>query len=195
LLKTVAQAGDDSLRDKVFFNSSQMCGAEILPIMKKSLKKIDCEKIVAQRFPDGASEDEIKGAENECDIMKKRIQGYIDSVEYGIKCGDDMSCYVKTVEAKADPQKQRAIYSLYMMARDDPSKNAKVLQVLMKNLNNPSKAAMEASIFALDRLTPKGSAELVKRIQEVYSEIKSSYKGRARMLESFIGRVRNRGGK
>ena len=90
------------------------------------------------------------------------------------------------------PDKQRAIYTLYRMGRDNAGKRAKVVEMLIKNLDNPSKAAMEASIFALDRLTPKGDPKLVARIQEVYSIIKSSYKGRARMLESFIGRVRNR---
>ena len=37
-----------------------------------------------------------------------------------------------------------------------------------------------------------GEDQLVKRIQQVYREIHLTYKAEARMLEAFIGRVRNR---
>ncbi len=191
LLKT-AQAADDSMRDKAFYNASLMCGSEFLKLMTKAEKKVNCDKIVADRFPDGASKEDEKQTRNECNIMKKRIIGYMDSIKYGEQCGNDMDCYIKTVDAKTDPNKERAVNTLYQMGRDDPSKRDKVVKVLSKNLNNPSEASMKASVFALDHLTPKGSKDLVVRIQEVYREIKSTYKGRARMLESFIGRVRNR---
>jgi hypothetical protein len=192
IILKVSQTGDDSLRDKGFYNGSLMCGKEFLKPMEKANKKIDCDKIVEERFPDGASEDDEKQARNECDIMKKRITGYMNSVKYGLKCGSDVDCYIKTVEAKASPDKERAISTLYQIARDDQSKHDKIVDVLTKNLDNPSKAAMQASIFALDHLTPKGDKELEGQIQLVYKKLGTGNKGRARMFESFIGRLRNR---
>jgi hypothetical protein len=113
-------------------------------------------------------------------------------IEYGEGCGDNLDCFTKTVDAKTDPNKERAIYSLYRIARDDETKRKQVVEVLSRNLNNPNKGAMRASVFALDHLTPKGDEQLVKRIQQVYKEIHLTYKAEARMLEAFVGRVRNR---
>ncbi|MCP4679082.1 MAG: hypothetical protein GY854_27045 [Deltaproteobacteria bacterium] len=196
MMLKVSKAGDDSLRDKAYYNAALMCGTKFVKPMKKAIKKINCDKIVAQRFPDeGASKEDKKQAMNECDIMKKRIQGYVDRIEYGEKCGGDMACHIKTVKDHTNPNVERAINSLYRIARDDESKREKVVAVLTENLNNPSKVAMQASIHALDHLTPKGGEKLVKRIQAVWKEFsrQSTYKDRARMLESFIGHVRNRG--
>ncbi|MCP4606767.1 MAG: hypothetical protein GY847_40715 [Proteobacteria bacterium] len=195
VLLNVARSGDDSMRDKCFYNASLMCDTKFKKLMNKSLKKIDCEEVVAQRFPDGASKSDLKQANNECDIMKKRISGYIARIDYGDKCGNDMDCYIKTIGDHTNPNVERAIYSLYRIARDDSSKREKVVDALTKNLNNPSKVAMQASVFALDHLTPKGGDKLVKRIQAVWKGFsrQSTYKDRARLLESFIGHVRNRG--
>jgi hypothetical protein len=193
LLKTAKDA-DDSLRDKTYYNASLMCGDKFMRAIQKAHNNINCDEIVAKRFPgDSGTEDEKKSAYNECDIMKKRLQGYADDIQYGTKCGNNVACHAKEVEAKASPHKERAIFSLYRIARDNPGKRDEVVKLLIKNLDNPSKAAMNASVFALDRLTPNGSKELVERIQEVHRKIKLSYKAEARMLESFIGRVRNRG--
>ncbi len=193
LLKTAKNA-DDSMRDKTYYNASLMCGQKFLDAIKKARDKVDCDQIVADRFPKGTGTDEEKkAAANECDIMKKRLTKYMDAIAFGNKCADNVACYAKEVEAKASPFKERAIYSLYRIARDNPAKQKEVVALLIKNLDNPNKAAMNASVFALDRLTPNGSKALVERIQEVHRKIKLSYKAEARMLESFIGRVRNRG--
>jgi len=194
LLLEVARAGDDSMRDKTFYNASLMCGKEFLGDMDKALKKIDCEKIVEERFPDGASEDEMKAADNECQVMKKRIEGYIARIKFAEEC-KDIECLKKTAASHSDPNVERAIYALYRIGRDDPAKKDEVVGILSANLNNPSKVALAASIFALDTLLPEGSEKLGERIQEVYREFasQSTYKDRARDLESFIGRVRNRG--
>ncbi len=194
IMLKVSKVGDDSLRDKAYYNAALMCGAKFIKPMKKAIKKINCDKVVAQRFPDGASKDDEKQARNECDIMKKRIQGYVDRIEYGEKC-TNIECHTKTVKDHTNPNAERAINSLYRIARDDQSKREKVVTILTENLNNPSKVAMQASIHALDHLTPKGGDKLVKRIQDVWKVFsrQSTYKDRARMLESFIGHVRNRG--
>ncbi|MCP4197150.1 MAG: hypothetical protein GY762_08370 [Proteobacteria bacterium] len=191
LLKT-ARSGDDSIRDKAYFNASLMCGSKVAKAIKRSHDKINCKRIVKRRFPRGATDEEKKQTLTECDIMKKRLMNYKSVIDYGDGCGGDMDCLIKAVDAKVDPNKERAIYSLYRIARDDETKRARVVDVLSKNLNNPNKGAMRASVFALDRLTPQGNEQLVKRIQQVYKEIQLTYKAEARMLEAFIGRVRNR---
>jgi hypothetical protein len=197
LMLEVARAGDDSMRDKTFYNAALMCGEEFLKDMQKSHDKIDCDKIVADRFPDGASEDEEKQARNECEVMKKRITGYMDRIKYGSKCKQDLGCYLKTIGEHGDKNVERAIYSAYRLARKDKAKQEQVVKVLTENLHNPSKVALQASILVLDRMTPHGGDELVKRIQEVYRNFarQSTYKDRARALEAFIGHVRNRGRK
>jgi hypothetical protein len=195
LLKTAKNA-DDSLRDKTYYNASLMCGSKFLKDIEKSRDKIDCNKIVAKRFPgESGTEDEKKSAFNECDIMKKRLDGYAKRIQFGIKCGNDVACHAKVIAAKADPNKERAIYSLYRIARDNKGKQAEIVKTLMANLDNPNKGAMRASATVLDKLTPNGSEALVARIKEVHKKIKLSYKAEARMLESMIGRVRNRGHK
>ena len=127
--------------------------------------------------------------------MKKRLDGYAQRIAFGVKCGDKIACHAKALEAKADPNKERAIYSLYRIGRDNPGKRDQVVKILIDNLDNPNKGAMQASATVLDRLTPKGNDALVKRIQEVHKKINLSYKAEARMLEAMIGRVRNRGRK
>ncbi len=195
VLKEVAKVADDSLRDKTFYNASLMCGEEFLPVMEKELKKINCDKIIEERFPDGASEEEENQARNECGIMKKRIQGYMDRIAFGLKCKDDFDCYAQTVAKHNDPNVERAIYAVYRMGRDNPAMRDKTVAVLTENLGNTSKVALQASIFALDQMTPKGSDALIAEIQRVYNNFarQSTYKDRARMLEAFIGHVRNRG--
>jgi hypothetical protein len=194
MLLNTAAAGDDSLRDKAFYNASLMCGTEFTKPMDKALKKIDCDKVVKERFPDGASEDDEKQASNECDIMKKRIKEYMDSIAYGQKCGNDLDCHVKTLQNPSDQNAERAIYSLYRIGRDDSGKRDKVVSVLMEKLSDPSKGAIEAVVFAIDHLTPQGGAELEKHIETVWKELlrQTSYKDRARLLEALIGHVRNR---
>jgi len=195
LMLEVARAGDDSMRDKVYYNASLMCGEEFLKDMKKSLDKIDCDQIVADRFPDGAEEEEEKQTRNECDIMKKRIQGYLDRIAFGKECGADLDCYLKEIGNHTSKNVERAIMTAYIIARDDPNQQEKVVKVLTDNLNNPSKVALNGAVFALDHLTPHGGDELVKKIQQVYAEFarQSTYKDRARDLEAFIGHVRARG--
>ncbi|MDJ0762660.1 MAG: hypothetical protein QNJ97_06680 [Myxococcota bacterium] len=194
ILLKVAKSGDDSLRDKAYYNAALMCDTKFVKTMNRSKNKINCDKIVKERFPDGASKEDEKQARNECDIMKKRIQGYIDRIEYGEKCGTTLDCYAKTLENKGDPNVERAVNSIYRIARDDPNQREKAIAALSSNLNNPAVNSLQASILALDRLTPKGDKKLVERIQTVWKEFsrQSAYKDRARLLEAFIGRVRNR---
>ncbi len=196
ILLQVAQSGGDSLRDKTLYNASLMCGGEFTDVMNKAVKKIDCEEIVEQRFPDGSgSKEDRKQATNECNIMKKRIEGYRDRVKYGVDSGTDIKKYAEAISKHGDPNAERAIYSVYRIGRDDESKRAEIVKLLSDNLNNPSKVAITAAIYSLDHLTPQGDKALVERIKVVYKEFhrQSTYKDRARMLEAFIGRVRNRG--
>jgi hypothetical protein len=197
LMLQVARAGDDSMRDKTYYNAALMCDTMFIKDMKKSHKKIDCDQIIADRFPDGATKDEEKQARNECDIMKKRIQGYMERIDFGEQCKADLDCYLKEIANHTSKNAERSIMTAYRIARDDPNQRAKVVKVLTENLNNPSKVALNASVFALDHLTPEGGDELVAKIQEVYGEFarQSTYKDRARDLEAFIGHVRNRGRK
>lgn len=197
LLREVGRAGDDSMRDKVFYNAAMMCGDEFTKDMKKALKKIDCDRIIEDRFQGEATEEEEKQARNECDIMKKRIQGYMDRLEFGKTCGQDLDCYLKEIANHTSKNAERAIMTAFRIARADPNQRAKVVKVLTDNLHNPSKVALNAAIFALDNLTPEGGDELVKKIQQVYADFarQSTYKDRARDLEAFIGHVRNRGRK
>ena len=193
LLLEVAKAGDDSLRDKTFYNASLMCGPKWLPSMQKEHDKINCDKIVKDRFQGKATKDEEKQARNECDIMKKRILGYMDRIKYGKEC-KNLECHLKTAADRSSKNIERAIFSAYIIGRDNPAKREQIIKVLTDNLNNPSKVALTASIFALDHLSSKGGDALVKKIQEVYREFarQSTYKDRARMLEAFIGHIRNR---
>ena len=195
LLKTAKDA-DDSLRDKVYYNASLMCGGDYLSAIEKSIKKIDCAKIVAKRFPgESGTEEEKKSAQNECDIMIKRLTEYADRIKFGIKCGTDIACFTKEIEDKKAKQADRAIYGLYMIARDNPAQRDAVVKILIKNLDTPNKSAMLTIVKALDQLTPKGSKDLENQIQKVWKKIHLSYKSEARELESFIGRVRARSGK
>lgn len=197
IILEVAKAGDDSLRDKTFYNASLMCGEEFLPEMQKAHDKIDCEEIVEQRVGDDDDPDLRKQAENECDIMKKRIVGYMDRIKFGSECKKDVDCYLKAVADPNNKNIERAIYAAYQIARDDENQRQKVVHALTENLGNPSKVALQASIHALDHLTPEGEDELVKKIQVVYREFarQSTYLDRARLLEAFVGHVRNRGRK
>lgn len=194
LLLEVGRAGDDSMRDKTYYNAALMCGKKFLDDMQKSIDKIDCDKIVADRFPDGASEDEEKQARNECNTMKKRIEGYKARIEFGEKCGDDLDCYLEEIGNHQSKNIERAIVTAYRYARDDESVRQKVVDTLTENLNNPKKVALQASIRSLDLLTPKGGQELIDKIKKTYAEFakQSTYKDRARMLQAFIGHVRNR---
>ncbi len=194
LLLEMGRAGDDSMRDKTYYNASLMCGEEFLPDMKKSLKKIDCDAIVSERFPDGASEDEEKQTKNECEVLKKRIEGYMDRIKFGTKCGQDLDCYLKEIANHQSKEIERAIWTAYRFARDDETKRDIVLKTLIDNLQNPNKVALDTAITVLDRITPQGSKELVDKIEVVFRDFsrQATYKDRARLLEAFIGHVRNR---
>jgi hypothetical protein len=194
LLLEMGRAGDDSMRDKIYYNASLMCGEEFLPDMQKSLKKIDCDAIVDERFPEGASEDEEKQTRNECEVLKKRIEGYMERIAFGKTCGQDLDCYLKEIANHQSKDIERAIWTAYRFARDDASKRDVVLKTLIDNLHNPSKVALDTAIMVLDRITPEGSQELVDKIQVVFKDFsrQSTYKDRARSLEAFIGHVRAR---
>jgi hypothetical protein len=197
LMLEMARAGDDSMRDKAFYNASLMCGEEFLDDMQKSHDKIDCEEVVEQRVGDDDDPDLRKQAENECDIMKKRIIGYQDRIKFGKECGNDLDCHLKVIADHTNKNVERAIYTAYRIARDDPGKREQVVKVLSDNLANPSMVALQANIHALDHLTPEGGDELEEKIRVVYADFsrQSTYKDRARLLEAFIGHVRNRGRK
>ncbi len=194
LLLEVGRAGDDSMRDKTYYNAALMCGKKFLEDMQKSIDKIDCDQIVADRFPDGASEEEERQARNECDVMKKRIEGYMARIEFGEKCGANLDCYIEEIGNHQSKNIERSIVTAYRYARDDESVRQKVVDTLTENLNNANKVALQASIRSLDLLTPKGSQDLIDKIKKTYAEFagQSTYKDRARMLQAFIGHVRNR---
>lgn len=196
MLKAVAGA-DDSLRDKLFYNAATMCGKKFYKPLDKAIKKINCDKIVKERLQGEGSEAEEKQVRNECEVMIKRIQGYKDRIKFGEECGENVDCYLKVVADHTNKNIERAILSAYRIARDNKSARKKVVDTLMANLGNPSKVALNSSVRALDALTPHGGKELEARIKEVYANFarQSTYKDRARMLEAFIGHVRNRGRK
>ncbi|MBN2340588.1 MAG: hypothetical protein JXX29_07785 [Deltaproteobacteria bacterium] len=196
MLKAVAEA-DDSLRDKLFYNASTMCGKDFYKPMDKAIKKIDCDKIVKERLQGEGSEEEEKQVRNECEVMIKRIEGYKDRIKFGEECGENIDCYLKVVSDHTNKNIERAILTAHRIGRDNQSVRQKVVDALIENLNNPSKVALTAAIRALDELTPQGGEKLEARIKEVYADFarQSTYKDRARELESFIGHVRNRGRK
>lgn len=196
MLKAIVSA-DDSLRDKLFYNASLMCGDEFYKPMNKAIKKINCDKIVKERLQGEGSETEEKQVRNECEVMKKRIEGYKDRIKFGEECSQKVDCYLKVVGDHTNKNMERAIVSAYRIARDNKSVKQKVVDTLIENLNNPSKVALTSSIRALDALTPAGGAKLEEKIKEVYANFarQSTYKDRARQLEAFIGHVRNRGRK
>ena len=196
MLKAVNGA-DDSLRDKLFYNASLMCGKDFFKPMDKAISKIDCDKIVKERLQGEGSPEEEKQVRNECEVMRKRIEGYKDRIKYGEECGENVDCYLKTVGDHTNKNIERAIMSAYRLGRDNAGVRQKVVDVLIDNLNNPSKVALSASIRALDLLAPEGGEKLVAKIKEVYADFarQSTYKDRARDLEAFVGRVRNRGRK
>jgi hypothetical protein len=194
VLRKAASAADDSLRDKVYYNASLMCDESFLPSMQQSVDAIDCQKILAERFPDGAEPEDEKQTLNECDILKKRIEGYMDRIRFGKECGDDLACFEKVLAEKTNPNTERAIYTLYRMARDDESKRQAIVDMLIKYLDNPAMSSMQASIQALDHLVKKPDQEMIKKVDKVYRNFtrQSSYKDRARALEAFRGRLRAR---
>ncbi|MBN2525925.1 MAG: HEAT repeat domain-containing protein [Deltaproteobacteria bacterium] len=196
MLKALGGA-DDSLRDKLFYNASLMCGDDFFKPMDKAIKKIDCDKIVKERLQGEGSPDEEKQVRNECEVMKKRIEGYKDRIKFGEECGEKVDCYLKVIADHTNKNVERAIVSVHRIARDNKGVRDKVVDALIANLNNPSKVALSSAIRALDELTPQGGDKLEGKIKEVYAEFarQSTYKDRARMLEAFIGHVRNRGRK
>lgn len=194
VLRKVALGADDSLRDKVYYNASLMCGAPFLKDMGKAVAAIDCEKILEERFPDGAEDEEKKQTLNECDILKKRIEGYMDRIKFGQECDQDITCYEKAMAEKTNPNTERAIYALYRAARDDESKRPEIIDVLVKHLDNPAMSSMQASIFALDQLIVNPDQALIKKVDKTYKGFanQSSYKDRARALEAFRGHLKAR---
>ncbi|MBN2804992.1 MAG: hypothetical protein JXR91_17985 [Deltaproteobacteria bacterium] len=195
VMKKAVAGADDSLRDKLFYNASKMCGTEFNAPMDSAIKKIDCKKIVKERFQGEGSEEEVKQATNECQVMIKRIEEYKDRIKFGEECKENLDCYLKVIADYSNKNVERAILTAYRIARDDNSKRDKVVNVLIDNLGNPSKVAVTSSIMALDHLTPKGGEQLVEKIKDVYANFarQSTYKDRARLLEAFIGHVRCRG--
>ena len=195
IMKKAVVGADDSLRDKLFYNASLMCGKEFNKPIQKAIKKINCDKIIKERFQGEGSKAEINQAKNECQVMIKRLQSYKDRITFGEECGNNIDCYLKVISDYSNKNIERAILTSYRIARDDSSKRSKVVKVLTDNLHNPSKVALTASIRALDHLTPNGGDKLVEQIKTVYANFarQSTYKDRARMLAAFIGHVRNRG--
>ena len=195
VMKKALTSADDSLRDKLFYNASLMCGNEFYKPMDKANKKINCDKIVKERLQGEGSKEEEKQVRNECEVLKKRIDGYKARIKFGEECGNNVDCYLKVIGDHTNKNIERAILSAYRIARDNKGARDKVVKVLMDNLHNPSKVAITASIRALDALTPQGGKELEARIKEVYANFarQSTYKDRARMLAAFIGHVQNRG--
>jgi hypothetical protein len=194
ILLDVAKAGGEAMRDKTYYYASQMCGEEFLPIMKEAHDGIDCKKIIAERIPDDVDEAEKKKALADCETLKTRIVTYMDGIKFAKACGQDLDCYLKAATERSNPVIEVAVYTAYRLARGDEAKSKKVVEALSKELDNPVMAALEANIFALDRLTPNGDAALVKRADEVRQKFASqqAYKDRARLVEAFGGHVKAR---
>ena len=194
ILLDLAKAGGEAMRDKTYYYASQMCGEEFLPIMKEAHAGIDCKKIIAERIPDDVDDAERNKALADCETLKGRIATYMDGIKFAKACGQDLDCYLKAATERSNPSIEVAIFTAYRLARGDEAKSKQVVEALSKELDNPVMAALEANIFALDRLTPNGDAALVKRADEVRQKFASqqAYKDRARMIEAFAGHVKAR---
>lgn len=193
-LQKAITGADDSLRDKLFYNASLMCGKEFLTPMQKAIDKIDCDDIIKKRFQGEASEEEESQARNECEIMKTRIAEYMDRIKFGEECGQNLECYAKTIADHASKNVERAIASAYRIARDNPAQKDAVVKVLLENLHNPSMVALNANAMALDKLITESNAEINDRVESVMNNFarQSTYKDRGRRLESFSGHLRAR---
>lgn len=194
ILLDVAKTRGEAMRDKTYYYAALMCGEEFLPIMKEEHDKIDCVKIVRERIPDDVEEAEKTKAKADCETLKTRIVTYMDGIKFAKACGQDLDCFLKAATERSNPSIEVAIYTAYRLARGDEAKSKQVVETLSKELDNPVMAALEANIFALDRLTPNGDAALVKRADEVRHKFASqqAYKDRARLVEAFGGHVKAR---
>jgi len=190
----LAKTRSEALRDKTYYYAGLMCGPDFLPIMKEEHDKINCDQIVRDRIPEDADDAEKAKAKADCETLKGRIVTYMDGIKAAQACGKDFDCFVKIATERSNPNIEVGIYGAYRMARNDEAKRKQLVEVLSKELENPVMAAIEANIFALDRLTPDGDAALVKRIEEVRVKFvaQQTYKDRARMLEAFGGHVKAR---
>ncbi|MDD5307451.1 MAG: hypothetical protein PHU25_09035 [Deltaproteobacteria bacterium] len=194
LLLDVAKTGSEALRDKVFYYGGIMCGDEFRAVMKEEHDKIDCKKMILERFPEDADPDEKKKAEGDCNTLKNRIKTYMDEISFAKKCGKDVGCFLQAATVKDNPNMEAAIYGAYRLARGDAGKSKQVVEALAKVLDNPVMAALEANLFALDRLTPNGDKVLIERAEQVRQGFVSqqAYKDRARLVEAFLGHLKAR---
>jgi hypothetical protein len=194
LLLEVAKTGSEALRDKVFYWGGIMCGDDFNAVMKEEYDKIDCKKMILERFPEDADPDEKKKAEGDCNTLKGRIKTYMDGIALMKKCGSDVGCFLQAASVKDNPNIETAIYGAFRLARGDASKSKQVVEGLSKGLENPVMAALEANLFALDRLTPNGDKDLIARAEQVRTGFVSqqAYKDRARLVEAFLGHLKAR---
>ena len=190
----LAKTRSEALRDKTYYYAGLMCGPDFLPIMKEEHDKINCDQIVRERIPEDADDAEKAKAKADCETLKTRIVTYMDGIKLAQTCGKDFDCFVKIAGERENPNIEVGIYGAFRLARGDEAKSKQLVEVLARELENPVMPALEANIFALDRLTPNGDAALVKRIDEVRLKFaaQQSYKDRARMLEAFGGHVKAR---
>jgi len=190
----LAKTRSEALRDKTYYYAGLMCGPEFLPIMKEEHDKINCDQIVRDRIPEDADDSEKNKAKADCETLKGRIATYMDGIKAAQACGNDFECFVKIASERTNPNIEVGIYGAYRLARGDEAKSKRLVEVLSKELENPVMAALEANIFALDRLTPNGDAALVKRCEEVRQNFvaQQTYKDRARLVEAFGGHVKAR---
>jgi len=194
LMLDVAKTGSESLRDKIFYYAGIMCGPEFLPVMKPEYDKIDCKKMIAERFPEDADADEKKKAETDCETLKGRIKTYMDGIIFAKNCGQDFNCFLRATSERSNPSIEVAIYGAYRLARGDEGKSKQLVETISKEFDNPVMAALEANIFVLDHLTPNGDKALVERAEQVRKGFASqqAYKDRARLVEAFLGHIKAR---
>ncbi len=194
LMLEVAKLGSEALRDKLFYNAAIMCGGEFLPIMKQEYDKTDCEKIVAERFPEDADEAEKKKGLEDCNTLKDRIKSYMDGIIHIQACKQDFDCLIKDATDRRNTGIEATIYAAFRMARGDDGRSRKLVTALTKELENPNMPVLEANTFVLDRLTPTGDKALIEQAEKVRINYASqaAYKDRARLLEAFIGHVKAR---
>lgn len=194
-LVDLAKTRSEALRDKTYYYAGLMCGGkELKKIMQEEHDKINCDQIVRDRIPDDVDEAERNKAKADCETLKGRIVTYLNGIKLMEGCGKDFDCFVKIASERSNPNIEVGIYGAYRLARGDEAKSKQLVEALSKELENPVMAALEANIYALDRLTPNGDAALVKRAEEVRAKFaaQQTYKDRARLVEAFGGHVKAR---
>jgi HEAT repeat protein len=101
--------------------------------------------------------------------QRKPFEGMYDKVEKLVsECGEDASCYLKAIEKSENQDKDNQIVGIkagYMLAIFG---NEKTRDELIEALESVENAAVRfTAAQAIDQLSPKGSDEVAKKLEEI----------------------------